>query len=507
MSKFYKRFFFNIIAVTLVFLVTLIVNSETYSATQFFSKYSAYFVFFLVMHILISIATRKYEEKKHRTYFLALYLYTRTWIITTGLMLSIIYTFSLFQIPRRIVICTILSTLILEYILVTIKYIFKYVKSSKDEKDIDHHSENLRIIEQELNPDVYSEKQYRDILDETIITNLGFMELRFIRNILNTKTHYCLLISSILEQNIKKHPKNKFNCLIVLSRINDIRRINKYFEAANNILPKEGIIIVNAEIYEQTKNRVMKKFPVFYRHIIYSFYYFFKRVIPKLPYTKNIYFYLTKGRSRALSITETLGRLCSCGFEIVKTTEISGKIHVIAKKIGDPDFNMSPTYGPIIKLNRVGKGGKIIKVYKFRTMHAYSEYIQSYVHNLNGLDKEGKFKDDFRVTTLGKILRKLWLDELPMIFNILKGDMKIVGVRPLSTHFFNLYSDELKQRRIKFKPGLIPPYYVDMPKSMEEIEASELKYLNSYEKNPFITDFKYFFLAFYNIVIKRARSH
>lgn len=505
MSKFYKRLIFNIIAVTLVFFVTLFING--YSLVIFFENYFFYYLFFLTVHILISLATRKFEEKRHRTYFIAIFLYTKTWIFTSGLILSSLYAFSLFSLSRGIVVSTLLSTIIIEYILVSIKYFFKFLNSPKVEKDIDHHDENQKIIEKELNPDIYSEKEYINIFIETIVKRLGFMEMQFMIKIINAKTHYCLLLSSILEQNLNKHPKNKFNCLIFLSRINDIRRINKYFEAANKILPEEGIIIVNAEIYEQTKKRVMKKFPVFYRHIIYSFYYFFKRVIPKLPIIKNIYFFLTKGRSRALSITETLGRLCSCGFEIVKTTEISGKIYVVAKKISEPDYNMNPTYGPIIKLNRVGKGGKLIKVYKFRTMHAYSEYIQSYVHKLNGLDKGGKFKDDFRVTTLGKIMRKLWLDELPMLWNIIKGDMKFVGVRPLSSHFFSLYSEELKQKRIKFKPGLIPPYYVDMPKSMEEIEASELKYLNSYEKNPLFTDIKYFFLAMYNIIIKRARSH
>ncbi len=87
----------------------------------------------------------------------------------------------------------------------------------------------------------------------------------------------------------------------------------------------------------------------------------------------------------------------------------------------------------------------------------YSEYIQQFVYEKNRLEKGGKFKDDFRVTTLGKFLRKFWLDELPMLINVLKGDIKIVGVRPLSSHYYNLYSEELKQYRIKFKPGLIPP--------------------------------------------------
>ena len=84
--------------------------------------------------------------------------------------------------------------------------------------------------------------------------------------------------------------------------------------------------------------------------------------------------------------------------------------------------------------------------------------------------------------------------------------MKLVGVRPLSDHYFNLYSKELQDLRIKTKPGLIPPFYVDMPISLEEIIASEIKYLKAYEKSPYKTDFIYFFKSLFNILIKRKRS-
>lgn len=61
-------------------------------------------------------------------------------------------------------------------------------------------------------------------------------------------------------------------------------------------------------------------------------------------------------------------------------------------------------------------------------------------------------------------------------------------------------------RRIKYKPGLIPPYYADLPKTLDEIIASEIKYFDQYDNNPFLTDIKYFFKAMYNILLKKARS-
>jgi lipopolysaccharide/colanic/teichoic acid biosynthesis glycosyltransferase len=231
-----------------------------------------------------------------------------------------------------------------------------------------------------------------------------------------------------------------------------------------------------------------------------------QNVFPKVYFLREIYFIITTGKFRELSKAETFGRLYSCGFDVIGEKIINGKRFFVAEKIKEPIFDENPTYGPLISLKRYGKNGKLIKVYKLRSMYPFAEYLQDYVYRHNDLEKGGKFKNDFRVTSFGKIIRKLWLDELPMFLNVLKGEMKIVGVRPLSKHYFNLYSKELQQKRIQHKPGLIPPFYVDMPKTLEEIMASEMKYLEDYEKNGLLTDWKYFWKALYNIIIKRARS-
>jgi lipopolysaccharide/colanic/teichoic acid biosynthesis glycosyltransferase len=85
--------------------------------------------------------------------------------------------------------------------------------------------------------------------------------------------------------------------------------------------------------------------------------------------------------------------------------------------------------------------------------------------------------------------------------------MKIVGVRPLSNHYFSLYSEELQAKRVLLKPGLLPPFYADMPKTMEDIQNSEMHYLTECEeKGVMRTDIKYFFLIIKNILFKKARS-
>lgn len=169
-------------------------------------------------------------------------------------------------------------------------------------------------------------------------------------------------------------------------------------------------------------------------------------------------------------------------------------------------YDMEPTYGALVKLRRIGKGGNLFSVYKFRTMYPYSEYVQDFVFKHNDLQEGGKLKDDYRVTSWGRLFRRYWIDELPMLINWLKGEMKLVGVRPLSQHYFSLYPQDMQQLRTMVKPGLVPPFYVDMPVTLDEIIESEREYLKRYLDAPIRTDIYYFFMAFYNILFKKARS-
>lgn len=98
--------------------------------------------------------------------------------------------------------------------------------------------------------------------------------------------------------------------------------------------------------------------------------------------------------------------------------------------------------GPVIfKQERPGLNGKVFKLYKFRTM-------------TDAKDENGNLLDDeYRLTSFGKKLRSTSLDELPELYNILKGDMSIVGPRPLLVKYLPLYNDEQK-RRHDVRPGL-----------------------------------------------------
>jgi lipopolysaccharide/colanic/teichoic acid biosynthesis glycosyltransferase len=294
--------------------------------------------------------------------------------------------------------------------------------------------------------------------------------------------------------------------IIAVQRLNDVRYINKFMESANANLPLGGRFIGSLETAEQRRDRILKKYPKNIRMTLYSLDYLIRRVWPKLPCAKKIYFALTRGSNRVVSKIEMYGRIYSCGFELLDVLQLEDRLYFVAQKTGTPAYNTEATYGPLVKLKRQGKN-KMIRVYKIRTMYPYSEYLQQYVFDHNGLESGGKMKNDPRVNAVGRFLRKYWLDELPMLFNVLKGDLKLFGVRPISAQYLSLYPKEFQEFRKKFRPGFIPPYYADLPHSFEEILESERQYLTAYQKAPFRTDLRYFLKALHNIIIKRVRSH
>ncbi len=347
---------------------------------------------------------------------------------------------------------------------------------------------------------------YLSHLENKIINEAGTQVLQLISSYVNVNHPNTQVFSTSTAFNIEKFEKKSISSVVNLKRINDLRRINKFFEAINENIAYGTIFIGCAETLELRKKRLLDKFPGLVNRLYLAGDYIFKRVFPKLPITKQAYFALTGGRNRIISRAETLGRLYSCGFEVLHEETHGYLFYFVARKINPPAYDSSPSYGPVFAMERTGKNGKKIRVYKFRTMYPFSEYLQHYVYQKNKLDNGGKFRDDFRITAFGKFMRKFWIDELPMLINFFKMELKLVGVRPLSQQYQSLYPEDLLKLRSNFKPGLVPPYYADLPQSFEEILESEKRYLESYRKSPILTDVRYFIRAFVNIVFRNARS-
>tara|TARA_B100001559_G_C16382880_1_gene567420 strand:- start:63 stop:905 length:843 start_codon:yes stop_codon:yes gene_type:complete len=271
-------------------------------------------------------------------------------------------------------------------------------------------------------------------------------------------------------------------------------------------LKNGGVFVGSFTPLDTEYNIVRKKMPKFMFVIIMPIHFIIYRIFPKIPIINKFYFFLTNGKRKYISKAEVFGRLKYFGFSITNYLMINNVIYFISELTKTKSEEESPSYGPLIKLKRIGLNQKIINIYKFRTMHPYSEFVQEELVLNNDLNDMGKINDDYRLTSWGKVFRKLWIDEIPQIYNWIKGDVNLIGVRALSPHYFSLYPKDLQLLRTKYKPGLIPPYYADMPKNFEEILLSEERYLNLKSKNKIITDINYFFKVLYNILLKGARS-
>lgn len=156
-------------------------------------------------------------------------------------------------------------------------------------------------------------------------------------------------------------------------------------------------------------------------------------------------------------------------------------------------FIDSPGASPIYTQVRVGKNGRAFKFYKFRSMIPNAEKKLDELLNKN--EMEGpvfKMKDDPRITRVGRFIRKSSIDELPQLYNVLKGNMSLVGPRPPLMREVSQYTDE-QMLRVSIKPG-ITCYWQIQPKrnslSFDEWLALDMKYI---EERSFFTDVKILF--------------
>jgi lipopolysaccharide/colanic/teichoic acid biosynthesis glycosyltransferase len=503
-KSFAAGFTSDVILVTASFSLCIWLKPGT--STSYFSEYALSFLVFILVWLLVSFSLEKYNFNIVTSWSILIKKVIISNLLIFFIVTSMMYVFQSFNYSRFIVLGTVGIASMFELLLGSLYFLVADTHVKFEESP--EVSEARDTIAKDVLPKIKRQITKYDLKlrEEYLIKEIGNEAYNFIKNYAAIDSPNSLIISTTTAFNIDTQIQHEFECILNVKRVNDFRYINKYFESVNAKLPRGGIYIDFLETKNLRKQRILNKYPTGINYLYYACDFMVKRVFPKFALTKGLYFLLTRGENRVLSKAEAFGRLYSCGFEILDERIIDKNFYFVAIKVKDPLYPKNPSYGPMIALERIGKNGKIIKVYKMRTMHPFAEYLQDYVYRTAGLQEGGKFKDDFRVTSLGRLMRTFWLDELPMIINILKGDLKLVGVRPLSRHYFRLYTLELQRLRILTKPGLIPPFYVDYPKTLDEIMESELKYLRAYYKNPFRTDWKYFWKAVYNIIFRRYRS-
>ena len=112
--------------------------------------------------------------------------------------------------------------------------------------------------------------------------------------------------------------------------------------------------------------------------------------------------------------------------------------------------------GPVLFIqDRIGLNKRRFKLYKFRTMIDGADKMQEELEVINEVSGPVfKIKNDPRITQLGRILRRISIDELPQLFNVFKGDMSLVGPRPLPIRDYNGFNLDIHRRRFSVRPGI-----------------------------------------------------
>ena len=170
---------------------------------------------------------------------------------------------------------------------------------------------------------------------------------------------------------------------------------------------------------------------------------------------------------RVMDIIGSLFGLVICGI-------VSIFLVPLIKKDGGP---------AIFAQDRVGRNGRIFKFYKFRSMRVDAEEIKKDLMSQNQM-QGGMFKieNDPRVTKIGYFIRKTSLDELPQFWNVLKGDMSLVGTRPPTLDEYMKYTPEQK-RRLSFKPGITGLWQISGRsniKNFDEVVKLDVTYLDGW---------------------------
>ena len=476
-------------------------------------SHGLFFAALAVIWIIVSLLNGKMHRGKIVNYTSVFYRVISSNFIAISITALLMYSLREYSYSRTIVLGTALTATVLELLsgVLYISYKRAMVQDSDDyAKYRLYRKKSERELVREANGKRKNSKPGMPVnqrVFNTIEKESGKEIAEAICKIINPKwDDLTAVLSTTTRFNISSLPEEKYEYIINLRKINDIQRIDEFLDAVNSKLLKDGFLFCCVETKDQRKRRILNKYPPVLNYLYYMMDFIVKRIMPKLKFTVGLYNILTRGSNTVISRAEALGRISRAGFRIKQESFIGKLLYIEAAKYSDPIPLEGYPFGPFIALKRIGKEGEIIKVYKLRTMHPYSEFIQDYIYNLHDLQNGGKIKDDFRITSWGAMCRRIWLDELPMLINLFKRNMKFVGVRPLSSHYFELYNRDVQERRVKYKPGLIPPFYVDLPEDIESIQTSEIKYLDSFDRHPLLTDFRYFWKSVWNIMFKYVRS-
>jgi len=485
-------------------------------------SYQPIFMLLMFLWFICGLLIHHFQIRRERNYLRAIYPHLKSAFVVISIVSVIVFVLRS-GFSRIMVFGSLALVTVLELLFVTLHYLVSRLRQL-DPVEVSLFNAPLLsqngIVEEAV-------KKHRYSTERISFGNKGYGSAFFKKKLQNVYLHKQPRLFQLIDQTVElssidilraefvHHSRSDYledytdqgmEILINTRPLNRFGAINPYLQKVNRKLRERGIFAGVFEPCEYRKFYFMQRYPLLLANFLYFFDFLWHRVFAKLFILKQIYFFLTRGKNRVISFAEGLGRLYFHGFEILTLGNEGHVVYFVVKKVSGPLAGKNPSYGLLFRQKRIGKEGKSIHIYKMRTMHPYSEFIHRYIYHQNQLDDKGKIRDDFRITSWGRFMRRLWLDELPMLINWIRGDVALVGVRPLSETFYATYPEELKKQRIRTRPGLIPPFYADLPRSIQEVYRSEEKYLEKYFQHPFKTKCRYLFRALKNILFHRAKS-
>jgi len=327
--------------------------------------------------------------------------------------------------------------------------------------------------------------------------------VKFLSSLKSNDPNFLIIMTE--EDLVRARGQGGYDLILCVPLLNEFADINGYLSQMHRLLKDGGMLVGRFETLETKKKRILRKRNRFVYAGIFIMDFIFRRFLVGLFGKGVIARKLGLSRYRIMSKCEALGRLRYCGYDILHLQESAGHLCFVSRS-GKAQMNGDPCEGLFIKIRKQGLHGRDLYTYKLRTMHPYANYLHDYILDNLDLDDNGKVVEDFRVPLWGKIVRKSWIDELPQLLNIMKGELAFIGVRHLSKEFLELYPESWRNERMKVRPGFVPPYYADCPKTFDGIIESEKRYCALRKKHPLTTDVYYFIRVVINFLTMRART-
>ena len=259
------------------------------------------FIIFLSIWILVSHFSQKFRIGKHNPYKEILASILISNFIVLSLISLLLLIFSQLKYPVLLIFGTILFTTLMEMILSYLYYSLMHSDFLQEwigPEYINGNGKNGKPIRKEngfqnssFPQEILNEQISKDFLTlkKSITEESGDRVAQWLTHQIEIANPRTLLISTETRFNLDNQPENFFSTIVNLARINNIQRINKFFESVNSKLPVGGVFIGCGETYLLRKRRIFKKYPPLLNYFIYSIDFILNRVCPKVKLTRKFF--------------------------------------------------------------------------------------------------------------------------------------------------------------------------------------------------------------------------